>query len=709
MDRPQGRFLLRDFVVLGLLVTLAFFSLLAQEATAETSYVYDWSPASGLSAPGVEASEATVISTPGGTTVAVWLANLSPNRRIIQAAVRPAEAADFSPPETITNDAESFQQFWVSGFDINVNVGGTLTLAWRLAKCDSIGRCYREVQVSTMLPSETSLSTPTDIDSREGFDDTGNSSDVGVASAPDGSVTVVWTTDERSSGDFGGFVLRSSTRLAGEADFEPGSVISDPAPLGEGSRYPNIAIGPDGAAVVSWTQFEENGSSAVNLSTRLPGAVDFGPVLTLASSSLEATSVFGGPIDIGPDGETSVSWKRRLSPVEWDGSTADVIEVTSRNTSSSPFGEVHTLGDTTDPRPRSREINNYELAYGPDGALFVAWNTSPSPGFGCVRVEFLSFFLCEPAIFSSVRGDTGEEFSEPLRVNPRANVDTGYGLGMAVGNDGTILIVWQSPDLAVLGGRVIYAAARIRDANEFTEPVGLSEPCETGLFPKATIGPDGVATAIWFNQDWNGGDNCVLPEQRFSRAIGEPRSAVNAASGVVREVAVGPKAPTIISGPSGLVSSTSASFRFKGDSDATFECRIDTKPWVDCSSPKSYSRLSQGRHTFEVRQFGAQGVASDPAEKKWTVDSVRPSAPSLTQKPRKRSRSRQVVIRFRAPDAKGGFICSLNGAKAKTCRTPFTSTLKPSSGKYVFRVWARDAAGNTSKATVWSFRILAFR
>ena len=59
---------------------------------------------------------------------------------------------------------------------------------------------------------------------------------------------------------------------------------------------------------------------------------------------------------------------------------------------------------------------------------------------------------------------------------------------------------------------------------------------------------------------------------------------------------------TIIdSGPSGSVSSTSATFTFSATEQmSTFQCRLDGASFASCPSPKTYSNLSSASHTFEV-------------------------------------------------------------------------------------------------------------
>ncbi|MFL5868629.1 MAG: right-handed parallel beta-helix repeat-containing protein, partial [Thermoleophilaceae bacterium] len=69
-----------------------------------------------------------------------------------------------------------------------------------------------------------------------------------------------------------------------------------------------------------------------------------------------------------------------------------------------------------------------------------------------------------------------------------------------------------------------------------------------------------------------------------------------------------PPDTSIGSGPTGSTTSTSASFSFSSsESGSSFECRLDGGAWGSCSSPKSYSSLAVGSHTFEVRATDTAG------------------------------------------------------------------------------------------------------
>jgi acid phosphatase type 7 len=80
----------------------------------------------------------------------------------------------------------------------------------------------------------------------------------------------------------------------------------------------------------------------------------------------------------------------------------------------------------------------------------------------------------------------------------------------------------------------------------------------------------------------------------------------------------------IDSGPSGTVNTRSATFTFSSsEPGSTFECSLDNADiaaFRSCSSPKKYTRLANGNHTFYVRATDAAGNTDQiPASLTWTV------------------------------------------------------------------------------------------
>ena len=81
-----------------------------------------------------------------------------------------------------------------------------------------------------------------------------------------------------------------------------------------------------------------------------------------------------------------------------------------------------------------------------------------------------------------------------------------------------------------------------------------------------------------------------------------------------------PPQTTLTAGPPAATTSTSASFSFTASEAGSFECALDAAPFGGCTSPRSYSALAVGGHTFRVRaRDNAGNVDATPAETTWQV------------------------------------------------------------------------------------------
>jgi alpha-tubulin suppressor-like RCC1 family protein len=82
-----------------------------------------------------------------------------------------------------------------------------------------------------------------------------------------------------------------------------------------------------------------------------------------------------------------------------------------------------------------------------------------------------------------------------------------------------------------------------------------------------------------------------------------------------------PPDTTLTSYPPVITSSSTATFSFIcSESSCTFECKLDGGSWVSCSSPKTYSGLSDGPHTFQVRAKKGTTPDPTPAYYRWKIE-----------------------------------------------------------------------------------------
>ncbi len=89
-----------------------------------------------------------------------------------------------------------------------------------------------------------------------------------------------------------------------------------------------------------------------------------------------------------------------------------------------------------------------------------------------------------------------------------------------------------------------------------------------------------------------------------------------------------PPDTAISAGPTGTISTNQATFTFAGNpagDTAKIQCKIDSGAFGDCTSPKTFSALSDGPHTATFRAEDAAGNQDlSPATRTFTVDTAPP-------------------------------------------------------------------------------------
>ena len=138
---------------------------------------------------------------------------------------------------------------------------------------------------------------------------------------------------------------------------------------------------------------------------------------------------------------------------------------------------------------------------------------------------------------------------------------------------------------------------------------------------------------------------------------------------------------------------TSTSFSFTSTkSGGPFECSLDSPTFTACTSPKSYTGLAEGSHTFQVRATDGLGhVDPTPAARVWVIDITKPNT-TIASGPQGLTNSTSAQFTFTATEA-ATFQCSLDGRAFTACTSGVTySSLSVAS--HTFQVRAVDLAGN---------------
>ena len=169
--------------------------------------------------------------------------------------------------------------------------------------------------------------------------------------------------------------------------------------------------------------------------------------------------------------------------------------------------------------------------------------------------------------------------------------------------------------------------------------------------------------------------------------------------------ATAPAAPIISSGPPTLTNQTSASFAFShGEPGVTLSCKLEGGDFGPCTSPATYTGLTDGAHTFAVRATDGAGSVGE-ATRSWTIDTVAPDT-MVSSGPAPASSSGSATFSFSSTEAGSSFSCSLDGAAFATCVSPRTYD-GLANRTHTFRVQATDAATNTDQSpasSTWTVR-----
>jgi hypothetical protein len=159
----------------------------------------------------------------------------------------------------------------------------------------------------------------------------------------------------------------------------------------------------------------------------------------------------------------------------------------------------------------------------------------------------------------------------------------------------------------------------------------------------------------------------------------------------------------IDSGPSGSTTSTGATITFSStEPGSSFKCQMDGSSWGICTSPRAYTGLTGGAHSFAVRATDAAGnVDPTPATLSWTVEAETPPPPgdttppntSINSTPPSTTTETSASFSFTSTEPGSSFECKLDAGAYGSCTSPKAYS-GLSTGAHTFSVRATDASGN---------------
>jgi fibronectin type 3 domain-containing protein len=172
-----------------------------------------------------------------------------------------------------------------------------------------------------------------------------------------------------------------------------------------------------------------------------------------------------------------------------------------------------------------------------------------------------------------------------------------------------------------------------------------------------------------------------------------------------------PPDTTITAHPNSTTTITDASFSFNSsEANSTFECKLDSGSFTACTSPRVYTSLAVGVHTFSVRATdAAHNQDASPATYAWTVNSPQDTtAPVVSFAAPADNATVSGIVTATANASDSGGIAkvelSLDGTlKVADTASPYNYSFDSktlSNGNHTLTAKAYDQAGNAATTTV---------
>jgi hypothetical protein len=131
--------------------------------------------------------------------------------------------------------------------------------------------------------------------------------------------------------------------------------------------------------------------------------------------------------------------------------------------------------------------------------------------------------------------------------------------------------------------------------------------------------------------------------------------------------------------------SASAKFAFSANETATFKCKLDGDSFASCSSPKSYSGLSDGSHAFQVKPTDTAGNEGAAVSFSWSIATPKCVVPKV--KGKRLAAAKAAIVKARCRTGK------IRRAYSKRVRKGRVISQRPAPG-------ARMAVGSSVRLVV---------
>ncbi len=182
---------------------------------------------------------------------------------------------------------------------------------------------------------------------------------------------------------------------------------------------------------------------------------------------------------------------------------------------------------------------------------------------------------------------------------------------------------------------------------------------------------------------------------------------------------VAPPAPAFTEAPAALGRDATPRWALAAEDAATIECRLlrdgaELGGWGPCagSVSRDLAGTGDGPYSLVARATDRAGNASGTSQSNYRLDATAPGAPDITDGPGPSGRARRVSWAFIGEPA-AAFECRLARGAAVLdpwgpCSSPTRfSLLQSELGDHIFRVRARDEAGNQGPLTSSDYELLA--